>query len=115
MEGRFNGGFFALPDWGLIFGGLIHGRGRADDEVDICRPRDGMNDVRVFSPRGLLLGILDGGGGGVLPGFPNPDPISDQKLSFPHLFSDLACKIYIRFQTCNTSVMAHKTVLYMYT
>ena len=37
------------------------------------------------------------GGGGVLPSFPNPDPISDQKSSFPHLFSDLTCKIYIRF------------------
>ena len=28
---------------------------------------------------GLLLGIL---GGGVQPGSPNPDPISDQKMSF---------------------------------
>ena len=28
--------------------------------------------------RGLLLGIL---GGGVLPGSPNPDPISDQRMS----------------------------------
>ena len=28
---------------------------------------------------GVLLGIL---GGGVLPGSPNPDPISDQKMSF---------------------------------
>ena len=35
--------------------------------------------------RGVLLGIL---GGGVLPGSSNPDPISDQKKNFPHLFSD---------------------------
>ena len=28
---------------------------------------------------GVLLGIL---GGGVPPGFPSPDPISDQKMSF---------------------------------
>ena len=25
LEGRFDGGFFALPVWGLIFGGVIHG------------------------------------------------------------------------------------------
>ena len=37
--------------------------------------------------RGILLGIL---GGGVPPGSPNPDPISDQKTSFPQPFSDLA-------------------------
>ena len=48
---------------------------------------------------GVLLGIL---GGGVLPGSPNPDPISDQKMSFstpvfrpdwlqnPYTFSDMA-------------------------
>ena len=30
-------------------------------------------------PRGVLLSIL---GGGVPPGSPNPDPISDQKMSF---------------------------------
>ena len=30
-------------------------------------------------PGGVLLGIL---GGGVPPGFPNPDPISDQKMPF---------------------------------
>ena len=54
-----------------------------------------------FQPGGIiLLGIL---GGGVLPSFPNPDPISDQILSFPHPCSDLARKIYIPFQTCNSS------------
>ena len=36
--------------------------------------------------RGELLGIL---GGGVPPGSPNPDPISDQKCHFPHPFSGL--------------------------
>ena len=45
------------------------------------------------NPRRILLGIL---GGGVLPGSSNPDPMSDQKMSFstsifwPDLFSDLA-------------------------
>ena len=48
---------------------------------------------------GVLLGIL--GGGVVPPGSPNPDPVSDQKMSFstpvirpdpqnPYTFSDLA-------------------------
>ena len=31
-------------------------------------------------PRGILLKI--GGGGGVPPRYPNPDPISDQKMFF---------------------------------
>ena len=34
---------------------------------------------------GLLLGIL-----GVPPGSTNSDPISDQKMSYSHSFSDLA-------------------------
>ena len=38
---------------------------------------------------GVLLGIL---GGGVPPSFPNPCPISDQKMSFSHPFWDLVCK-----------------------
>ena len=37
-----------------------------------------LNRVHNLRPGGgLLLGIL---GGGVLPGSPNPDPISDQKM-----------------------------------
>ena len=40
-------------------------------------------------PEGALLGVL---GGGVPPGSPNPDPISDEKMLFSHLFSDLAFK-----------------------
>ena len=40
---------------------------------------------------GVLLEIL---GGGVPPGSPNPDPISDQKISFSTPFLDLAFKIY---------------------
>ena len=48
------------------------------------------------SPGGVLLGIR---GGGVSPGSPNPDPISDQKGYFPHPFSDLASKTHTRFQT----------------
>ena len=27
LEGRFNGGFFAVPNWGLIFGGAYTWRG----------------------------------------------------------------------------------------
>ena len=42
-----------------------------------------------FISRGILLAIL---GGGVSPGSPNPDPISDQKCNFPHPFSDLAIR-----------------------
>ena len=37
--------------------------------------------------RGMLLGIL---GEGVPPGYPNPDPISDQKMSFSTPVSDQA-------------------------
>ena len=41
-----------------------------------------------LKPGGVLLGILDGG---VPPGSPNPDPVSDQKMSFftPVLRPDL--------------------------
>ena len=46
---------------------------------------------------GLLPGIL---GGSVPPGSPNPDPISDWKMSLPHPFSDQTSKIHTRFQTC---------------
>ena len=46
--------------------------------------------------QGVLRVIL---GGGVPPSSPNPDPVSDQKVSFPHPFSDLTSKIHTRFQT----------------
>ena len=36
-----------------------------------------LNRVHNLRAGGVLLGIL---GEGVLPGFPNPDPISDQKM-----------------------------------
>ena len=36
-----------------------------------------LNRVHNLRTRGVLLGIL---GGGVPPGSPNPDPISDQKM-----------------------------------
>ena len=65
----------------------------------------------------VLLGILSGG---VLPGSPNPDQISDQKLSFstpvfrpdvlnPYLFSDLAfrqklCHNYIIILECEQKI-----------
>ena len=38
-------------------------------------------------------------GGGVLPGSPNPDLISDQKSHFPHPFSDQTSKIHTHFRT----------------
>jgi len=39
-----------------------------------------MSIIRgVGFPGGILLGIF---GGGVPPAFPNPDPISDQKMPF---------------------------------
>ena len=45
---------------------------------------------------GVLLEIL---GGSVPPGYPNPDPILEQKCHFPHLFSDQTSKMHTRFQT----------------
>ena len=47
---------------------------------------------------GVLLGIL---GGCMPPGSPNPDPITDQKMSsrYSHPFSDQTSKIHTRFQT----------------
>ena len=53
-------------------------------------------DLKVKCLGVVHLGIL---GGGVLPGSPNPDPISDQKCHFPHPFSDLTSKIHTCFQT----------------
>ena len=47
-------------------------------------------------PGGVLLGIL---GGGVPPGSPNPDPISDQKMQFSTLVFDQTSKIHTGFQT----------------
>ena len=47
----------------------------------------------------VLLGIL---GGGVPPGSPNPDPISDKKCHFLHPFSDQTSYIHshhTHFQT----------------
>ena len=50
--------------------------------------QDWQYGKKLIYPRGVLLGII---GGGVLPGSPNPDPISDQKVSekmeCPILFS----------------------------
>ena len=57
-------------------------------ELTFCPDTTGSNcihpDKAPFSggghlPEGVLLGIL---GGGVPPGSPNPDTISDQKMSF---------------------------------
>ena len=61
-----------------------------------------------FGGRGVLPAILVGG---VLPDSPNPDPISDQKLSFFTLVSDLASKIHTHFQTWRRS----QDATYMFT
>ena len=45
---------------------------------------------------GVLLGIL---GGGVPPGSPNPDPISDQKMSFSTPVFRPELQIHTRSQT----------------
>ena len=37
LEGRYNGGFFALPDWGLIFGGAYTWRGLFSEFYGILR------------------------------------------------------------------------------
>ena len=42
--------------------------------------------IQLPVPGARLKGIL---GGGVPPGSPTPDPVSDQKCYFPHPFSDL--------------------------
>ena len=47
------------------------------------------------TPGGVHLGTL---GGVVPPGSPSPDPISDQKTSFSHPFSDQTSKIHTSFQ-----------------
>ena len=46
---------------------------------------------------GVLLGIL---GGGVQPGSPNPDPISDQKMSFHTRFQTRPLKSIPVFRPC---------------
>ena len=38
-----------------------------------------LSKIVVLSPGGIFLGMF---GGDVPPGSPNPDPISDQKMSF---------------------------------
>ena len=50
---------------------------------------NGKLQFHIPGKPGVLLGIL---GGGVPPGSPNPDPISDQKMSFSHPFWDLVSK-----------------------
>ena len=54
------------------------------------------SDALEVEPGEVLLGIF---GRSVPSGSPNPDPISDQNIHFPHPFSDLAPKIHTRFQT----------------
>ena len=56
------------------------------------------SDALEVEPGGgkVLHGIF---GRGVPSVSPNPDPISDQNIHFPHPFSDLAPKIHTRFHT----------------
>lgn len=51
-------------------------------------------------PGGLLLGIL---GGGMPPGSPNPEPPSDQKMSFSTAILEPS-KIYSRIQTWHIDI-----------
>ena len=60
-----------------------------------------FNTPCSWPQEGVLRGTL---GGGVPPGSPNPDPISDQKCHFPHPFSDQISKIHTNFQ--NWSILA---------
>ena len=51
----------------------------ADAEESLELGKSNVTKMQPLNPRGVLLGIL---GGGVPPGYPNPDPISDPKMSF---------------------------------
>ena len=58
---------------------------------------------RLTRGGGVFLGIL---GGGVPPDSPNPDPISDQKMSFPHPFSPWAQKFIPFFRRTWAEIMS---------
>jgi len=62
---------------------------KLDNQCILASPQPGAK-----TPGGVLLGIF---GGGVPPASLNPDPISDQKMSFPTPVCrlDLACEAYM--------------------
>ena len=69
---------------------------------------DRMREWMRLLTKSDALEVEPGEGGEVLHGIfgrgvpsvsPNPDPISDQNIHFPHPFSDLAPKIHTRFHT----------------
>ena len=66
--------------------------------ADVWKQNDCRGRTKSKYPGGgggrVLLGIF---GGGVPPGSPNPDPVSDQKSNFLHLFSNQTSKIHTRF------------------
>ena len=50
---------------------------------------------------------------GVPPGSPNPDRISDRKMSFSLTFSDQASKIHTRFQDLVCKKLCHLFIYYL--
>ena len=67
--------------------------------VSFCYKQSHIEGQSHTQGVGVLLGIL---GGGVPPGSPNPDPISDQKMSyynFIHPFKTWPLKMRTRFKS----------------
>ena len=79
-----------------------------EQQQQLDRMREWMRLLTKSDALEVEPGGGGGGGGEVLLGMfgrgvpsvsPNPDPLSDQNIHFPHPFSDLAPKIHTRFQT----------------
>ena len=62
MEGRFNGGFFALPVWGLIFGGAYTWRGLFSEFYGIFSAKSELARISTdhLSTKAMVFGIYDG-------------------------------------------------------
>ena len=52
-----------------------------------------LEEITILADINTLRGTPGNSRWGVPPVSPHPDPISEQKCHFPHLFSDLASKI----------------------